>query len=319
MATKQQDKLNALADLGDDVRPPPRLESSMPAPAKMMDYAAKPDEKKKEKLEGLSRRATQVRKLDPNQVRRSTFANRHPDEFETKEYRHLKEDIEATGGNSVPGKVRKLYGADEGSFEIIYGHRRHQACLELGLPFLAEICDADDRTVFEEMSRENLHRKDPTPWDWAQHYALGIKAIYKTQEELCEANRKSKAHVSQALQLADLPVEVIEAFPSPLALQLSWGAVLQNALRTNRAAVLRKAAELKGSNRKAAEVYRELIGSRERKAKVAELKVQGREVGSVSWKAGVVQIKLKQRTLDAEHLHELKKVLEDYLSQRVTG
>ena len=322
MATKQSDRLNNLANLDDGelaVKPPPRHESSMTAPARMVDYAVAPDADKKERLEGTSRRATQVRKLDPTLVRRSRFANRHEDEFGTKEYVELKADIEATGGNTVPGKVRKQYEGGEGTFELIYGHRRHQACLELGLPFLAEICDADDRTVYEEMSRENLHRKDPTPWDWAHFYALGLRDVYKSQDELCKANRKSKAHVSQALQLAELPIEVVAAFPTPLKLQLSWGAPLHNALKANRATVLKKAAELKGSHRPAGEVFRELVGSRERKARVTELKVQGREVGTLTWKSGVVQVKLKQRVLEAEHLHELRKLLEDYLKGRISA
>ena len=39
-----------------------------------------------------------------------------------------------------------------------------------------------------------------------------------------------------------------------------------------------------------------------------QLKVQGREVGTLTWKSDVMQVKLKQRVLDAEHLHELRKL-----------
>ena len=38
------------------------------------------------------------------------------------------------------------------------------------------------------------------------------------------------------------------------------------------------------------------------------MKVQGREVGTLTWKSDVMQVKLKQRVLDAEHLHELRKL-----------
>jgi ParB family chromosome partitioning protein len=317
MGTKQQQRFDTLADLGAPTKAPARRVASMPAPVRMMDFKADPDATKQERLEGVQRRATTVRQIDAALVRRSRFANRHPDEFRTAEYQEFAADIKATAGNTIPGKVRKLHGDEEGRFELIFGHRRHQACLELGLPFLAEICEADDRTLFEEMTRENLFRKDPTPWDWAQHYAAGLKDLYGSQDDLCRANGKSKSHVSQALQLAQLPAEVVEAFASPVALQLAWGALLQDALKANRDAVLKRAGELKGSGKSAAETFRELVGSRERRAKVSELKVHGREVGTVSFKNGVVQVKLKKRTLAADQLHEFRTLIQGFLAERL--
>lgn len=120
-----------------------------------------------------------------------------------------------------------------------------------------------------------------------------------------------------ALQLAALPIEVVEAFASPVQLQLAWGAGLQDALKANREAVLKRALALKGSGKPAAEVYRELAGAKDRRAKVTELKVHGREVGNLSYRNGVVQLKLNRRTLDAEHLHEFRKLVQEFLAQRV--
>lgn len=317
MKPSQQERFDKLADLGGAAEAPPRRGAGKPAPVKMMEFTTEPNASKQERLEGVQRRATTVRQLDAAQVRRSRFANRHPDEFKTKEYAEFVADIKATGGNTVPGKVRRLHGEGEGAYELIFGHRRHQACLELGLPFLAEVCEADDRTLFEEMTRENLFRKDPTPWDWAQHYAAGLRDIYRTQDDLCRANGRSRGHVSMALQLAALPIEVVEAFASPVQLQLAWGAGLQDALKANREAVLKRALALKGSGKPAAEVYRELAGAKDRRAKVTELKVHGREVGNLSYRNGVVQLKLNRRTLDAEHLHEFRKLVQEFLAQRV--
>jgi ParB family chromosome partitioning protein len=317
MGTTQEERFQRLADLGGETPVPPKRRAGTPAPVQMMEFQAAPDPSKQERLEGVHRRATTVRQLDAALVRRSRFANRHPDEFKTKEYLEFVADVRATGGNAVPAKVRKLHGDEEGKFEIIFGHRRHQACLDHGLPFLAEICEADDRTLFEEMTRENLFRRDPTPWDWGQHYAAGLRDIYQSQDELCKANGKSKAHVSLALQLASLPAEVVQAFPSPVQIQLAWGAVLQDALRTHRDAVLKRAAALGGSGKPAGEVFRELTGSRERRAKVTELKVHGREVGTVSFKAGTVQVKLNKRTLEPDQLHEFRKLIQDFLADRI--
>lgn len=317
MRKSQQQRLQELADLGAEAEAPAKQRIATPAPIQMMEFKAAPDSSKQERLEGVHRRATTVRQIDAAAVRRSKYANRHPDEFKTAEYLELAADILATGGNRVPGKVRRLHGQDEGSFEIVFGHRRHQACLDHGLPFLAEVCDADNRTLFEEMTRENLFRKDPSPWDWGQHYAAGLRDVYSTQEELCAANGKSKAHVSMALQIADLPPEVIAAFASPLQIQLAWGSALQDALRVNREAVLKRATALQGSSKPATQVFRELAGNREQRARVAELKVHGREVGSVSMKGGAITVKLKKRTLEADQLHEFRKLIEDFLAGRI--
>ena len=317
MGSKQREHFDTLADLGDTAAPPARRVAAKPAPVRMMEFKTDPDASKQERLEGVSRRATTVRQLDAALVRRSRYANRHPDEFRTADYLEFAADLKATGGNTVPGKVRKLHGDEEGRFELIFGHRRHQACLDHGLPFLAEICEADDRTLFEEMTRENLFRKDPAPWDWAQHYALGLKDLYQSQDELCKANGKSKAHVSQALQIANLPVEIVEAFPSPLQIQLAWGALLQDALKANREGVLKRAEEVKGSGKSAAETFRDLVGTRERRGKVSPLKVHGREVGAISLRNGVVQMKLVKRTLEADQLHELKTLIQAFLAERI--
>lgn len=316
MKTTQQDRLNQLADLGEAVVPPPRRGGGKAAPVQMMEFAADPNADKQERLEGVPRRATTVRQLDPHLVRRSAFANRHPDEFATEDYREFSADVKAAGGNSIPGKVRRLHGAEEGRYELIFGHRRHQACMDAGVPFLAEICEADDRTLYEEMTRENLFRKDPTPWDWGQHYAAGLASIYTSQEELCRANRKSKAHVSTALQLATLPREVVDAFPSPTTLQLAWGPALADAVRADRDGVLRRAADLKGAGKGAAEVFRTLVGVREKRSKRMELKVHGREVGSLSYSGGALQLRLTRRTLAAEHVHEFRKLIQEFLAQR---
>jgi ParB family chromosome partitioning protein len=317
MRKSQQQRLQELADLGAEGDAPAKQRIATPAPIQMMEFKAAPDSSKQERLEGVHRRATTVRQISATTVRRSKYANRHPDEFKTPEYLELAADIKATGGNQVPGKVRRLHGAEEGGFEIIFGHRRHQACLDHGLPFLAEICDSDNRTLFEEMTRENLFRKDPSPWDWGQHYAAGLRDVYATQDELCAANGKSKGHVSMALQIAELPAEVVEAFASPLQIQLAWGPAMQEALRTNREGVLKRAAALKGSTKSATQVFRELAGNREQRARVADLKVHGREVGSVAMKGGAITVKLKKRTLEADQLHEFRKLIEDFLASRV--
>ncbi|MBK7616962.1 MAG: ParB N-terminal domain-containing protein [Burkholderiales bacterium] len=68
--------------------------------------------------------------LDPTLVASSKWANRAPESYSGLPYESLKRDIEECGGNVQPIKVRGT--ADR--YEIVFGHRRHRACLELGIP-----------------------------------------------------------------------------------------------------------------------------------------------------------------------------------------
>ena len=52
--------------------------------------------------------STPTRKLDPQAVVPSRWANRHPDSFSTAEFARLKQDIELAGGNVQPISVRVL-------------------------------------------------------------------------------------------------------------------------------------------------------------------------------------------------------------------
>ena len=75
--------------------------------------------------------ALPVKKLDPKTIRRSALANRDESEFTTAEFLRLKAEIESAGCNVQPIRVRPIAdaAADARRFEIVFGHRRHRACL----------------------------------------------------------------------------------------------------------------------------------------------------------------------------------------------
>lgn len=70
--------------------------------------------------------------LDPDLVEHSRFANRIAESFDTPEFREFKAEIQAAGGNVQPIKVVPIPGTEPLRYSIVYGHRRHRACLELG-------------------------------------------------------------------------------------------------------------------------------------------------------------------------------------------
>mgnify|MGYP000187395218 CR=1 FL=1 len=91
-------------------------------------------------------------------VRASRWANRHEASFSDEAFAELKAEIAAAGVNVQPVSVRPvLNGSTAGgpAYELVFGHRRHRACLELGLPLQAMVTEMGDRELFEAMEREN--------------------------------------------------------------------------------------------------------------------------------------------------------------------
>jgi ParB family transcriptional regulator, chromosome partitioning protein len=185
--------------------------------------------------------------LDPKRVRPSKWKNRHELSFSTPRYAELKAEIEAAGGNVQAIKVRKAgKGADgQDEYEIVYGRRRHRACLELGLTVAAVVEEMGDMQLFTEMERENRNRQDLSPWEHGVMYKDALDAgLFASQRQLAAKLGIPQSNLSLALKLASLPDEVVAAFPSPLDLQFRWGTVLADALERDTARVMTVASEL---------------------------------------------------------------------------
>lgn len=192
--------------------------------------------------------ALPVRKLDPRLIRSSVWANRHAASFEGPDFAALKEEISAANGNVQPIKVRPVAGspgpsaADEGVgrsnpptgiepvYEIVFGHRRHRACLELGIPVLAMVEQVNEQDLFVAMERENRSRKDLSAWEQGMMYARALDAgLYASNRQLAAAIGRDLGDVGKALSLARLPKAVVDAFSSPLDLQFRWAKLLNDA------------------------------------------------------------------------------------------
>lgn len=167
-----------------------------------------------------------VRHLDPKSIVHSDFANRHEESYRDDDFLALKEDIETTGGNVQPIKVRP-HPHQPKLFELVYGHRRHQACLQLGIPVQAMIAAVSDEQLFVEMDLENRSRKDLRPYELGLHFERALeKGIKPTMRELAKLTGHSVTTISQALAIVRLPKEVLDAFKSPLDVQYRWASEL---------------------------------------------------------------------------------------------
>ncbi|MGS0756024.1 ParB/RepB/Spo0J family partition protein [Roseateles sp. GG27B] len=229
--------------------------------------------------------ATPTRKLDPQTIVPSRWANRHPDSFSTADFARLKHDIELAGGNVQPISVRLL--ADQpGRYEIVFGHRRHRACSELGIAVLATIDTSavSDHELFSAMDRENRERADLSPYEQGTMYRRALdEQLYSSNRRLAEALGVSHTWVANVLLVADLPVPVVECFKSPLDIQHRHAKIIATALDTDRKAVLRRAEKLRVLERPkvAAAVVAALVGSSSEVKEATQqlLEIDGKTVG----------------------------------------
>jgi ParB family chromosome partitioning protein len=226
-----------------------------------------------------------TKKLDPRLVLPSRWANRHPDSFSTPEFTRLKQDIELAGGNVQPISVRPVV-ATPGHYEIVFGHRRHRACSELGLPVLATIdaSTVSDHDLFSAMDRENRERADLSPFEQGTMYRRAMdEKLYPSNRRLAEALGVSHTWVANVLAVADLPAPIIECFRSPLEIQHRHAKAINAALDLDRKAVLRRAEKLRAIERLRTPnaVVSALTGSAKDVEEISQqtLEVDGKRVG----------------------------------------
>jgi ParB family chromosome partitioning protein len=223
-----------------------------------------------------------------------------------------------------PVKVRPIASGSDAhaQFELVFGHRRLEACAQLGLPVLAMVENLGDAALFVEMDRENRSRKDLSAWEQGVMYRRALdRGLFASNRRLAEAVGADLSNVGKALALASLPEELVNAFASPLDLQYRWAKPLRDAWEAEPQVVLERAARLAGlSSKPKARVVFELLtgaagGGTVQPPPVLEVQfggqraavvsVNGRAQATVTFEAGV---------MDASRLPELAQLLERFLS-----
>lgn len=202
--------------------------------------------------------ALPTRLLDPHCIKNSAWANRHESSFQNARFADLKAEIEQSGGNVQPIKVRPiqtkggggLYGTTppaDVTFEIVFGHRRHRACLELGLPVLCLIENLSELALFEQMDRENRQREDLSVWEQGVMYRRALdQGLYPSNRKLAAAIGLDLGNVGKALAVAGLPKEVVSAFAEPTDIQFRYAKPLNDAQQKDPDGLLRRARLLQG-------------------------------------------------------------------------
>lgn len=261
--------------------------------------------------------ASPARRLDSNLVEPSKWANRHKDSFGADEFGRLKEEISNAGGNVQPIKVRPIVGSSPQRYEIVFGHRRHRACLELGIRVLAVVEAITDQALFQEMDRENRLRSDLRPFEQGEMYRRALdEGLFSSLRSLAEAIGVQPGNVSTALQIARLPRVVLEAFPSSLDIQYRWAKPLNDLAGRDLAGLEKRAKSLiadrsKGRVLSAQDVFNELvgIGGRASDNTLVEVKFKGRRVATIKSKGDQVFVEFAKGSLGNDGISRVEKAI----------
>ncbi|MBE7413863.1 MAG: ParB/RepB/Spo0J family partition protein [Deltaproteobacteria bacterium] len=121
-----------------------------------------------------------------------------------------------------PILVRPLNGKHKGKFEIVAGHRRHQAAEAAGLKEMPAMVKAlSDEESLEVQVIENTQREDPNPMDEAVGFKRLLEIGKHTPETLAARLDRSVGYVLSRVKLAELskPVQAkIAAGELPLGI-----------------------------------------------------------------------------------------------------
>lgn len=99
--------------------------------------------------------------------------------------------------------------AANGRYELIAGERRWRAARRAGLPSIPALVKVlDDTASLEQAVVENLHREDLNPLEEAAAYQQLIEEFRLTHEQVAVRVGRSRAAISNALRLFQLPPAV---------------------------------------------------------------------------------------------------------------
>lgn len=101
---------------------------------------------------------------------------------------------------------------NSGSFEIVAGNRRFNACKKLGWrKITCHVVELDDKTAFEISMIENVQRQTLNPIEEGLAFRNYVNMYgWGGVSELAEKLSKSAAYVSKRLKLLEMPKEIID-------------------------------------------------------------------------------------------------------------
>lgn len=162
--------------------------------------------------------------IDPVHVCESRWVTTPQEEWTSTAFAKLKRDIMACGYNVQPIKVRPADGQASldalsrdrrptTRFEIVFGHRRHRACLELGLPVHCIVESMYDTQLIAEFVAENRTQPALLSWRLADTLDRALhQGLFVSSRRLAETIHESATDVALLLKMARLPTAIRSRF-----------------------------------------------------------------------------------------------------------
>jgi ParB family chromosome partitioning protein len=248
MAQKKNDPLaKVMASLAASAQEAPEQSRSRATPAPLVDrenaLAAVGEGSRVDKIH---------RFVDPAVVRPWQHHNRRYQDLTPENCRDLIEGLKAQGQQEFPAIVRRLPKGDAHEYEFICGARRHFAVSwlrENGYPrmrYLIEVRDLTDEEAFRLSDIENRDRQDISDYERARDYLVAVEQYYGGQQKrMAERLEVSPPWLSQFLDLARMPDEILAAFASVHEIRVHHSRTLKPLLKPKtQGALLAKAGEL---------------------------------------------------------------------------
>jgi ParB family chromosome partitioning protein len=168
---------------------------------------------------------------------------RHGASFVTRAFADLKESIRSTNGNQQPILIQVI----NEKLVIVFGHRRHKACLDLSLPVLAMVWayGLTEAEAFAHLERENEFRTSLSPFEKGCLFkALVSQKIFSSFRALADHIHMSHAGVNAVVKVANLHEIVIKAFGDPCTITTKYADEIGKAWDSGSASILLRTREL---------------------------------------------------------------------------
>lgn len=292
-------------------------------------FAARVEELERERRDGFV-----ILSLDPKSIRRSEQANRHALSLsvEDADFAALKESLRRDG-QIMPVSVRALADDPKFAYELVSGHRRHEAALQLDheLPdgfLLRGVMDTaaqEPAKLALHMYLENAARKDLSAFEMGAMFRAWLDGrIFADQQAVAASTGLGKASVTKYLQVAGLPKVVLDAFGDPRVIAVRWAELLTAALKANGPAVQALARKLADQpNRPPPEAVLKLLcaagdGKRPKRGGTQSetVKIDGKTAFAYSLRNEKIAIRFGKH-VEREVARELTEEIKDLLTRRL--
>ncbi len=168
-----------------------------------------------------------VYQVDPGICRMWDGHNRRYDLLSSDRCSDLIEGFIAQGKQEFPAIVRPVEGEGDIQYEVICGARRHWTVSWLrknnypNFKFLVEPRELTDEEAFRLADIENRDREDISDYERSVDYKRALEQYYNSQKEMAKRLEMSESNLTHYIQMANLPIEVIEAYPDVTEIRVS--------------------------------------------------------------------------------------------------